>query len=65
MSLVELCVLLMDGAASDGEDFGDTGIEEAFAEDALADHACSSGEDDAHRVRLLGDLTNRRTRYDG
>jgi hypothetical protein len=45
----ELRVLLMDRAAADGEDLGDAGIEEAFAKDALPDHACSSGEDDSHR----------------
>jgi hypothetical protein len=37
------------GAAGDGENFGDAGIEEGFAKDSLADHTGCSGEDDAHR----------------
>ena len=43
-------MLLSSAAAADGEDFFDSGIEQAFAEYALADHSGGSEEDDVHLV---------------
>ena len=45
-------MLLARGRAHDGEDLVDAGIEEALAEDALADHAGCSEEDYVHVVML-------------
>ena len=48
----EFGVLLVAGCADDGEDLLDAGVEEAFAEDALADHAGCSEENDVHSFML-------------
>jgi hypothetical protein len=48
----ELGVLLLARSADDGEDLLDAGVEEAFAKDALADHAGCSEEDDVHGFML-------------
>ena len=46
--LADFWMLLGDGIAADEKDGFDIGVAEAFAENALADHAGSAEENDAH-----------------
>jgi hypothetical protein len=46
--LAQLVVALAARATQDGEHVGDVGIEERFAERALADHAGGAEEEEVH-----------------
>ena len=48
----EFGVVLTGWSANDGEDLVDVGVEEAFAENSLADHAGCSEENYVHMLML-------------